>query len=128
MLMLLLIVSGLHQYLVAAIIETYNVIPIGGVKFGMSVYTTVLNFMSDYFVIGFRIELPIFAATLLLNCILAIIARVAPQMNMFVVGMQLKIFVGIFVILFTIVMLPSVSNFIYNEIQTVMASLVRGMS
>ena len=124
MLMLLLIVSGLHQYLVAAIIETYNVIPIGGVKFGMSVYTTVLNFMSDYFVIGFRIELPIFAATLLLNCILAIIARVAPQMNMFVVGMQLKIFV----ILFTIVMLPSVSNFIYNEIQTVMASLVRGMS
>ena len=124
MLMLLLIVSGLHQYLVAAIIETYNVIPIGGVKFGMSVYTTVLNFMSDYFVIGFRIELPIFAATLLLNCILAIIARVAPQMNMFVVGMQLKIFVG----LFTIVMLPSVSNFIYNEIQTVMASLVRGMS
>ena len=128
MLMLLLIVSGLHQYLVAAIIETYNVMPIGGVKFGMSVYTTVLNFMSDYFVIGFRIELPIFAATLLLNCILAIIARVAPQMNMFVVGMQLKIFVGIFVILFTIVMLPSVSNFIYNEIQTVMASLVRGMS
>lgn len=128
MLMLLLIVSGLHQYLVAAIIETYNVIPIGGVKFGMSVYTTVLNFMSDYFVIGFRIELPIFAATLLLNCILAIIARVAPQMNMFVFGMQLKIFVGIFVILFTIVMLPSVSNFIYNEIQTVMASLVRGMS
>lgn len=128
MLMLLLIVSGLHQYLVAAIIETYNVIPIGGVKFGMSVYTTVLNFMSDYFVIAFRIELPIFAATLLLNCILAIIARVAPQMNMFVVGMQLKIFVGIFVILFTIVMLPSVSNFIYNEIQTVMASLVRGMS
>ena len=128
MLMLLLIVSGLHQYLVAAIIETYNVIPIGGVKFGMSVYTTVLNFMSDYFVIGFRIELPIFAATLLLNCILAIIARVAPQRNMFVVGMQLKIFVGIFVILFTIVMLPSVSNFIYNEIQTVMASLVRGMS
>ena len=128
MLMLLLIVSGLHQYMVAEIIETYNVIPIGGVKFGMSVYTTVLNFMSDYFVIGFRIELPIFAATLLLNCILAIIARVAPQMNMFVVGMQLKIFVGIFVILFTIVMLPSVSNFIYNEIQTVMASLVRGMS
>ena len=128
MLMLLLIVSGLHQYLVAAIIETYNVIPIGRVKFLMSVYTTVLNFMSDYFVIGFRIELPIFAATLLLNCILAIIARVAPQMNMFVVGMQLKIFVGIFVILFTIVMLPSVSNFIYNEIQTVMASLVRGMS
>ncbi len=128
MLLLLLIVSGLHQYLVSAIIETYNVIPIGGINVSGSIYTTVINFMSDYFVIGFRIELPVFAATLLLNCVLAIIARVAPQMNMFVVGMQLKIFVGIFVIFFTIVMLPSVSTFIYNEIQTVMASLVRGMS
>ena len=49
-------------------------------------------------------------------------------MNMFVVGMQLKIFTGIFVIFFTIVMLPSVSTMIENIIRTLMASLVRGMS
>ncbi len=128
MVMLLLIVSGMHQYLIAAIVETYNVIPIGGVQFHTAVYTTIIGFMADYFVIGFRIALPVFAATLLLNCILAIIAKVAPQMNMFVVGMQLKIFVGIFVIMFTVVMLPAVSNFIYNEMQTVIATLVRGMS
>lgn len=69
-----------------------------------------------------------FATTLLLNCILAILARIAPQMNMFVVGMQLKIFVGIFVILFTIGMLPAVSNFILEEIQSIFTALVRGMS
>ena len=84
--------------------------------------------MSDYFVYGFRIALPIFATTLLVNVVLAILARVAPQMNMFVVGMQLKIFTGIFVIFFTIVMLPSVSTMIENIIRTLMASLVRGMS
>mgnify|MGYP000159870220 len=49
-------------------------------------------------------------------------------MNMFVVGMQLKIFVGIFVILFTIGMLPAVSNFILEEIQSIFTALVRGMS
>ena len=69
-----------------------------------------------------------FATTLLLNCIVAILARIAPQMNMFVVGMQLKIFVGIFVILFTIGMLPAVSNFILEEIQSIFTALVRGMS
>ena len=53
---------------------------------------------------------------------------IAPQMNMFVVGMQLKIFVGIFVILFTISMLPSVSDFILDEIERLFAMLVRGMS
>lgn len=128
MMMLLLIISGMHQYLVAAIVETYKVIPIGGMKFSASIYTTLIGFMSDYFVIGFRIALPVFAAILMLNCVLAILARVSPQMNMFVVGMQLKIFVGIFVILFTISMLTSISNFILDEIEKLFAMLVRGMS
>ena len=127
-LMLLLIVSGLHRFLVTAIIDTYNVIPIGGVKFNPSLYDTVIGFMSDYFVIGFRIALPVFATILLLNCILAILARIAPQMNMFVVGMQLKIFTGIAVIFVVIVMLSSVSNYIYIEIKDIMVSLVKGMS
>ena len=118
----------LHRFLIEAIVETYNVIPIGGVKFGAGLYTTIIQFMSDYFVIGFRIALPVFATMLLLNCILAILARIAPQMNMFVVGMQLKIFVGIFVIFFTIRMLPAVSNFIFEEIKDLFSLLVRGMS
>ena len=128
MMMLLLIISGMHQYLVSAIVETYRVIPIGGVKFGAGIYTGIIGFVSDFFVIGFRIALPVFAAILMLNCVLAILAKVSPQMNMFVVGMQLKIFVGIFVILFTISMLPSVSNFILDEIEKMFAILVRGMS
>lgn len=128
MLMLLLIVSGLHRYLTAAIVETYNVIPVGGVKFSTTIYTDILGFISDYFVIGFRIAIPVFAAMLLLNCILAILAKVSPQMNMFVIGIQLKLLVGIMVIYFTIVMLPAVSNFILDEIEAIFASLVRGMS
>ena len=128
MLKLLLIISGMHRFLIDAIVETYNFIPIGGVKFGAGLYTTIIQFMSDYFVIGFRIALPVFATMLLLNCILAILARIAPQMNMFVVGMQLKIFVGIFVIFFTIRMLPAVSNFIFEEIKDLFSLLVRGMS
>ena len=127
-LLLLLMVAGLYRYLISAIVETYNVIPIGQVKFSASIYNDIIGFMSDYFVIGFRIALPVFSAILLLNVILAILARIAPQMNMFVVGMQLKIFVGIFAVFLTIVMMPAVSTFIEDEIKTLMASLVRGMS
>ena len=88
----------------------------------------VVGFLSDYIVIGFRICLPVFASIMLMNIVLGLLAKLAPQMNMFVVGMQLKIFVGIFVILFTISMLPSVSNFILDEIERMFAMLVRGMS
>ena len=102
-------------------------IPLGSPKFSPKIYDIVLDFMSDYFIIGFRIALPVFAATLLLNCVLAILAKVSPQMNMFVVGMQLKIFVGIFVILVTIFMLPDIAKFIQDEIKYVLAQLVKSM-
>lgn len=127
-LLLLLMTSGLHYYLIEAIFATYKVIPIGQAVFSPSIYNHIIGFMSDYFVIGFRIALPVFASTLLLNCILAILARVAPQMNMFVVGMQLKIFVGIFAVFFTISLMPAVATVIENEVEKLLASLVRGLS
>lgn len=127
-LLLLLLVSGLHRYLIQAIIETYKVIPIGQVTFSAGIFDTIMKFIGDYFVIGFRIALPVFSVTLLLNVVLAILARIAPQMNMFVVGMQLKIFAGIFAVMFTVVMMPAVSTVIEEEIHTLLASLVREMS
>lgn len=128
LLSLLLIVSGLYRYLVSAIVDTYKVIPIGQISFKPSLYTVMVDFIGDYFVIGFRIALPMFACMMLLNCILGVLARIAPQMNMFVMGMQLKIFVGIIVITFTLVMLPSVSNYIFQEIRTIMVQIVNSMT
>ena len=54
--------------------------------------------MTDMFVIAFRIVLPVFACIMILNCILGIMAKVAPQMNMFAVGMQMKVMVGLTVL------------------------------
>ena len=109
-------------------IESFNTIPVGGIKPNGGIVSSMVRYITDYFVIGFRIFLPVFSCILVINIVLGILARIAPQMNMFVIGMQLKIFVGIFVILFTIGMLPAVSNFILEEIQSIFTALVRGMS
>ena len=122
--LLLLIATDMHHVILQAV-----VVPINGQIFNWdSLAGSITQYMTDLFVIGFRIFLPIFACMMILNCILGILAKVAPQMNMFVVGMQLKIFVGIFVIFFTIRMLPAVSNFIFEEIKDLFSLLVRGMS
>ncbi len=127
MVMLLLIVSNLHLYLVVAIKETFEIIPIGQMTVNPSLYDTILKFFGDFFSIGFRIALPVFAAILLLNAILAIMARVAPQMNMFVIGMQLKIFVGLFVVFLTVGLLPKVSSFIFTQMKQIITGVVEGM-
>ncbi len=88
----------------------------------MSVY------IADYFIIGFRIILPIFSCILVINIVLGILAKVAPQMNMFVIGMQLKVFVGLFLLFVVMGFLPSVSDFLFEEMQTLTKLFVQIMS
>jgi len=87
----------------------------------------MITFMSDYIVIGFRIVLPIFCVVLLLNAVLGILAKVSPQMNMFAVGIQIKILVGLSVIFFTIGMLPGAADFVFEEMKKMMVSFAGGM-
>ena len=83
--------------------------------------------MGDIFVLGFRIFLPIFACIMILNCVLGIMAKVAPQMNMFSVGMQLKVLVGFVVIFLTVFLLPDIANMILKEIKLMVRLIAEGM-
>lgn len=126
--MMLLIVSNLHTYLLQAIADSFSVIPIAGQVFDWDhLLNSVARYMGDLFVLGFRIFLPFFACIMVLNCVLGIMAKVAPQMNMFSVGMQLKVLVGFVVIFLTIFLLPDVANMILKEIKTMVKLIAEGM-
>ncbi len=125
---LMLIISGMHRYLISALAETFTLIPVNGAIFNTDkLLESVISFAEDYIMIGFRICLPVFAAMLLLNAVLGIMTKVAPQMNMFAVGMQLKVLVGICILFFTASLMPNVSSFIYTELKTMMVKFVSTM-
>lgn len=125
--LLLMLMSGLHSFLIQAVVDTYTVLPVGAAGINPGIYNTVIGFVADYFVLGFRIALPVFITIMVLNCILGIMAKVAPQMNMFAVGMQMKVLVGLFVLFVTVVLLPSVAEFIFKEMRTMILSFIEGM-
>lgn len=128
MVTLLLIVSGLHTYLLRAFSETYTLIPVNGAIFDTEhLLASFIKFMGSSISIAFSICLPVFAIMLLLNAVLGIMAKVAPQMNMFAVGMQLKVLVGLCAMYFTVSMLPYVSNFVFTEMKTMIVAFVEGM-
>lgn len=128
MVLLLLIASDMHKYLIAAVMETFRHIPVGQMTVNWSLYSTVVDFMGQFLIIGFRITLPIFASMLLLNAVLAIMAKVAPHMNMFVIGMQIKIIGGICVLVFVVYMLPVVSNYLFGLMEEMLVRIVQGLS
>ena len=72
--------------------------------------------------------LPIFCSILLLNAVLGILAKVSPQLNMFAVGIQFKILVGLGVLFLTAGMLPGIADFIFGEMDKMIRSFVGGMT
>ncbi len=115
--LLMFLASDMHYFVIDALVDSYHLIPIGEVTIQPSLYQTFLKFMADYFVIGFRIILPVFACILIVNVVLGILAKVAPQMNMFVIGMQVKVFAGLALLTIVMSLFPGVVDFIFEEMQ-----------
>ncbi len=126
---LILIITGLHRYLITALAQTFILIPINKAVFDSTkLLDSIVTFLNDYIMLGFRICLPVFAVMLLLNAILGIMTKLAPQMNMFSVGMQLKVLVGISTLFITVGMLPIVGDMISGEIRKMMVVFVNAMT
>lgn len=127
--MLVMICMDMHYFIIQALVDSFYLIPIGAQGLHDSVfYDSVVTFATQYFIIGFRIILPIFASSLFLNIILGILARTAPQMNMFVVGMQLKVLIGLAVLLVALTCLPGVTDMVYTTMKDFMKMMSRSIA
>ena len=127
-LMFMMIATGMYRYLFGALADTFIVMPVlGAVLRAESLMNSMLVFLTEYIIIGFRIVLPIFCSILLLNAVLGVLAKVAPQMNMFAVGIQLKVLVGLSVLFLTARMLPGIADFVFEEMKKMIDSFVGGM-
>ena len=119
----------MYQYLLRALVDSFNLIPVNGAVFRTgSLLESVVTFLGDYLAMGFRIILPIFCTMILLNCILGVLAKVSPQLNMFAVGMQLKVLVGIGILFLTVRMLPSAADYVFDGMKRMIVSFVEGMT
>lgn len=123
--MLLLLASDLYRYILKAMLDAFSFVPVGQAVFRISIYRVMVTFIKDYFIIGFRIVLPVFAATLMVNVVLGVLAKVAPQMNMFVIGLQLKVFVGLILLTLAARYIPTVADIIYEEMKLMANEVIK---
>ncbi len=112
--MLVMLVTNMHYYVLRAIIDTFQYFNVGKAVMGGNLAEMAIDFMANYFMIGFRIVLPVFACMLVINVVLGVLSRAAPQMNMFVVGIQVKVLVGILVLLLIVTTIPTVTDFVFG--------------
>lgn len=126
--MLLMLVSNMYHYPLRAICDSYQLIPINGQVFQWDyLMQGMISYMSNLVVLGFRIILPVFACMMVLNCVLGIMAKVSPQMNMFAVGMQLKVLIGLVILFFAVSLISGVADSVAREMKKLVVYVVKGM-
>ncbi|ABR48857.1 flagellar biosynthetic protein FliR [Alkaliphilus metalliredigens QYMF] len=113
-----LAVNG-HHLLIKAMFDSYDVLPIGfqfQVSEALIMHLTII-FM-EIFMMAFKLSAPILATIFLANVLLGILARTMPQMNVFIVGMPLKIIVGLVTIMIALPFLVPFGNALFEKMFT----------
>ena len=77
MVMLMLLATDMYHYVIRAVCDSYQVLPINQQVFQWDyLLEGISSYMSALLILGFRITLPVFACMMLVNCVLGILAKV----------------------------------------------------
>lgn len=103
-LILFLIIGG-HYQLIESMMLSFKAIPL--TKFAMTESTLQLlaRQAASVFILGVKISAPVLVALFCTNLALALLARVAPQTNIFILSFQVKVVVGLLVLSFSVPLL-----------------------
>jgi flagellar biosynthetic protein FliR len=94
-----------HHFLIQGIMRSYDFVPLYGEFFTRFESGSISDFLvqsfAHMFLAAFQIAAPFIVVIFMLDLILGFMAKTTPQLNIFVVGIPLKILVGFVVFLFT---------------------------
>lgn len=125
--LLLTLITNTYHYFIRGIIKSFDLIPIGSGTISTQLYNGMLGFINETFVIALQIAAPFFFVIMVMDMVLALLARTAPQLNLFVIGFPLKIFLGIVVMLITINVFPTVAELITEKSLYFIDQIIKGM-
>jgi flagellar biosynthesis protein FliR len=118
----ILVVTGGDQIMIAGLAGTFDVVPLTATPSFDSLGQIALDGFAQVFVLGLEVAAPALIALVVVDAALALVARAAPQLNMFSVGLPAKILVAIAVVMSS---LPFVADHVRTELEsTVRQTLV----
>lgn len=125
-LLFLLSVNG-HHLLIDGMINSFNLlkidelIPLKDVPLG----DYIINHFNQMFIVAFQMAIPLVGCLFLVDVALGIIARTVPQVNVFVVGLPLKITVSFTVLLFFLSLYIVLVRYLFESMFEAMHGLIR---
>jgi flagellar biosynthesis protein FliR len=123
-LLLFILLNG-HHFVLEALHLSYTAVPIGGLGLNLLLGQGVVKLTGFIFIIALKLAEPVIVALFLIDVGLAVLARVVPQMNVFMVSFPLKITVGLAMLMATGPMVIFVFKKLLTSFETDVLAIVK---
>ncbi|MGE5495269.1 MAG: flagellar biosynthetic protein FliR [Burkholderiales bacterium] len=117
-----------HLKLIYLLKSTFSSIPVGTATLNPTLGLVALDVFVLAFVLAINVAMPLIAAGLVGEVALGFIVRAVPQMNVFVVGIPLKIILGFMVLLLIIPVFVGFTGVIFNRMFESMDKMIMGLA
>jgi flagellar biosynthetic protein FliR len=91
----LIMAAGLHRMMIQAVADSYTVFPPGAMPPVGPASEYIIGSVSAAFRLGIQIAAPVLIFSLLFNASLAVVARLMPQLQIFMIAMPLSVLLGL---------------------------------
>ncbi|EFQ23294.1 flagellar biosynthetic protein FliR [Aminomonas paucivorans] len=112
-----------HLLLIEALTESLRLIPLAKGTWGGGAAIPWGIWLQKLFVLSLQMALPLFGALLLADVGMGFVARTVPQMNLFVLGIPLKIGLGLFILL---AVLPLTVDLFHSTVERAVEMALEG--
>lgn len=96
-LIIFFIVDG-HHMLIKSLMESFITLPMGNGLLHAETMSTLIEIIANYFAIGLKIAIPIVLIMIMTDVGMGLVSRAVPQINVMILGMPVKMLVGILAI------------------------------
>jgi len=114
-----------HHFLIQGLAESYIHIPLTESILAQSRSYQVVRMASGMFASGIRIGAPVVVALLMTSVAMGILARTVPQMNVFIVGLPLRIGIGMLVLGMTVILFAHVFIRLWSDFRFDFLNILR---
>ena len=102
MALLLFFAANGHVTLLRIMLTSSEIVPFGAVMLGRQVAERVVELFAECVILAIKLGLPILGSELLGQIGMGVLMKVIPQINVFAINIELKVLIGLFMLLFLI--------------------------
>lgn len=126
--MLIFLSVNAHHMFFYALVDSYRILPPLTMQITPHVVGLMMKLAANMFVVAIKVGAPLIAVMLVVTVGLGLVARVVPQIHIFIVAMPLKILIGL---IFMGMVAPYLTAYLidlFSSYRTTLFDLIRGMA